>query len=416
MDFSSFTSFTSFQFDPRIVAGIETAGYTTPTPIQAQAIPAVLAGRDLLGLAQTGTGKTAAFVLPLLQRLLGGERCRPRALIVSPTRELAEQTHMAIEKLASETGFRSISIYGGVTTKSQVKTLRVLMPEIIVACPGRLLDLMEQGFITLRTIEMFILDEADQMFDMGFLPSIRKIAAALPARHQTMLFSATMPPEIRSLARQFLRNPVHAEIAIEEPLETVSHFVYHVDQGDKYELLKRILPRTGTGQTLIFTRTKHRAKKLALQLSTGGISATSLQGNLSQGQRDKAMESFRSGRVKIMVATDIAARGIDISQISQVINFDIPDTVEAYTHRTGRTGRMLHKGTALTFVTPEDGAMLRSIEKALGSPIPRRLVEDFVPSAKPVPAAASHSGHERVSRPWSGQASRPGPRKATVRV
>ncbi|MFZ2912775.1 MAG: DEAD/DEAH box helicase [Rectinemataceae bacterium] len=394
MDLSSFSS---FSFDPRVTAGIDAAGYETPTPVQAQAIPAILEGRDLLGLAQTGTGKTAAFVLPILQRLLGGDRCRPRVLIVSPTRELAEQTHNSIEKLAAETGFRSMTMYGGVTTKSQVKILRTRLPEIIVACPGRLLDLMGQGFVDLKAIEMFVLDEADQMFDMGFLPSIRKIAAALPPKRQTMLFSATMPSEIRALAREFQRDPVRVEISITKPLETVSHFVYPVAQGDKYEMLRLLLPQTEGGQALIFTRTKHRAKKLALQLSNGGHNATSLQGNLSQGQREKAMESFRSGRVKVMVATDIAARGIDISLISHVINFDIPDTAEAYTHRIGRTGRMLRKGTALTFVTPEDGAMLKTIEKAIGSPIARRSIEGFTPS--------THHEVEENSRP--AQARRP---------
>lgn len=371
--------FSSFSFDPRIMAGVTRAGYATPTPIQAQAIPPVLQGRDLLGLAQTGTGKTAAFVLPILQRLLGGERAVQRALILSPTRELAEQTHQAILKLADDTGFRSMTVYGGVTAKSQVKTLRTQFPEIVVACPGRLLDLMGQGFFDFSGIEILVLDEADQMFDMGFLPSIRKVIAALPAKRQTLLFSATMPQEIRALAREFQRDPVKVEIGAIRPAQTVSHFVYTVAQNDKLEMLKMLLPGTEADQTLIFTRTKYRAKKLAQQLSNHGHAATSLQGNLSQGQREKAMDSFRSGKARVMVATDIAARGIDISKISHVINFDIPDTVEAYTHRIGRTGRMHREGTALTFVTPEDSAMLRSIEKVLGSPIERRKVEGFVP-------------------------------------
>jgi ATP-dependent RNA helicase RhlE len=369
-------NFSSFGFDQRIASAIAAAGYEAPTPIQEKTIPATLAGKDVLGLAQTGTGKTAAFALPIFQRLLGGERCLIRALVISPTRELAEQTHQAFEMLGKDTGFRSMSMYGGVTVKSQVKTLKGRMPEIVVACPGRLLDLMGQGFVDLRSVEILVLDEADQMFDMGFMPSIKKIIAALPRAHQTLLFSATLPQEIRALARQYQRDPVRVEIGNSKPVETVSHYVSSMGQNDKYEALRSVLVEdwgsSGPGgQTLVFTRTKHRAKRLAQQLSNSGFAATSLQGNLSQGQREKAMANFRSGRAAIMVATDIAARGIDISKISRVINFDIPDTPEAYTHRIGRTGRMERKGVALTFVTPEDSSVLRQIERFIGSPIER---------------------------------------------
>ena len=330
----------------------------------------------MLGLAQTGTGKTAAFALPIFQRLLGGERCVVRALVISPTRELAEQTHQAFEMLGKDTGFRSMSMYGGVTVKSQVKTLKGRMPEIIVACPGRFLDLMGQGFVDLRSVETLVLDEADQMFDMGFMPSIKKIIAALPRAHQTLLFSATLPQEIRTLAKQYQRDPVRVEIGNSKPVETVSHYVSSMGQNDKYDALRAVLvddwgSNGPGGQTLVFTRTKHRAKRLAQQLANSGFSATSLQGNLSQGQREKAMANFRSGRAAIMVATDIAARGIDITKISRVINFDIPDTPEAYTHRIGRTGRMERKGVALTFVTPEDSSTLRQIERFIGAPIER---------------------------------------------
>lgn len=374
--------FSTFGFDPQLAANIQAAGYDTATPIQEKAIPVVLAGKDVLGLAQTGTGKTAAFALPILQRLIGGERCLPRALIISPTRELAEQTHQSFETLGKNSGFRSMSIFGGVTVKSQVKAYRTDMPEILVACPGRLLDLMGQRVVDLRTIEILVLDEADQMFDMGFLPSIKQIITALPRTHQTLLFSATLPAEIRALAKQFQRDPVRVEIGDQKPVETISHFISHISQADKYDALHSVLGKVDGGQTLVFTRTKHRAKKLALQLMKSGFGATSLQGNLSQGQREKAMASFRSGHAKIMVATDIAARGIDVTQISHVINFDIPDTPEAYTHRIGRTGRMQRKGMALTFVTPEDGTVLRSIEKHLGGPIERMTVE-FTPCAIP---------------------------------
>ena len=362
--------FSTFSFDANISANIHTADYSTPTPIQEKAIPHILAGRDVLGLAQTGTGKTAAFALPILQRLIGGPRCVARVLIISPTRELAEQTHRTFEKLAKDTGFKSMSIFGGVSTKSQIKALKNQLPEILVACPGRLLDLMGQGVIRLDTIDIIVLDEADQMFDMGFLPSIKKIILALPKTHQTLLFSATLPQEIRTMARQFQKDPVRIEIGNSKPVETVSHYVKPIGQADKYEALRYFLSGIREGQTLIFTRTKHRAKKLALQLINSGYGATSLQGNLSQGQREKSMANFRSGKAKIMVATDIAARGIDVTQISHVINFDIPDTPEAYTHRIGRTGRMLRKGVALTFVTPEDRQVLRSIEKFIGGQIP----------------------------------------------
>ncbi len=369
-------NFSSFGFDQRIAAAIAAAGYETPTPIQEKTIPATLAGKDVLGLAQTGTGKTAAFALPIFQRLLGGERCVIRALVISPTRELAEQTHQAFEMLGKDTGFRSMSMYGGVTVKSQVKTLKGRMPEIIVACPGRLLDLMGQGYVDLRSVETLVLDEADQMFDMGFMPSIKKIIAALPRAHQTLLFSATLPQEIRTLAKQYQRDPVRVEIGNSKPVETVSHYVSSMGQNDKYEALRSVLvddwgSNGPGGQTLVFTRTKHRAKRLAQQLANSGFAATSLQGNLSQGQREKAMANFRSGRAAIMVATDIAARGIDITKISRVINFDIPDTPEAYTHRIGRTGRMERKGVALTFVTPEDSSVLRQIERFIGAPIER---------------------------------------------
>ncbi|MBN2549362.1 MAG: DEAD/DEAH box helicase [Anaerolineales bacterium] len=367
-------NFDSFSFHPQINAGISAADYAAPTPIQIKAIPPILEGRDLLGLAQTGTGKTAAFVLPILQRLMDGPRGKPRALIVSPTRELAEQTHVAIKALGRRTGLRSLSIYGGVSAQPQVKALRAGV-EILVACPGRLLDLVGQKVVRLDMIEVLVLDEADRMFDMGFLPDIRRILTALPAQRQTLLFSATMPKEIRSLATDILHNPVAVEIGASRPVETVSHLLYPVDPARKSEILLALLRRTVNGQALVFTRTKHRAKKLALQLSKAGLSATSLQGNLSQSQRQHAMDGFRSGHFRVMVATDIAARGIDVSQISHVINYDMPDTADAYTHRIGRTGRMTRHGAALSLVTREDQPIIRRIENILGRTIERQPVE-----------------------------------------
>jgi len=376
-------SFENFAFHPFIQAGISSAGYSSPTPIQAQTIQPVLDGRDVLGLAQTGTGKTAAFVLPILQRLLRGPRGRLRALILSPTRELAEQTHSVIKVLGRKTGLHSVSVYGGVSAGPQIKALRG-GAEIVVACPGRLLDLMGQRVFNLNSIDVLVLDEADMMFDMGFLPDIRRIMSAITKEHQTTLFSATMPSEIRSLAMDMLKNPVTVEIGAQKPLETIKQAVYPVEQDAKYPTLLGLLEKTGSGQVLVFTRTKHRAQKLALQLSSAGVSATSLQGNLSQNQRQAAMSSFRSGRVQVMVATDIAARGIDVTQISHVINYDVPDTAEAYTHRIGRTARMERLGTALTLATREDLPMIRSIERMIGKPLKRYNKDgEELPAAPP---------------------------------
>lgn len=369
-------NFDTFSFHPQINAGISAAGYYNPTPIQLRAIPPILDGRDVLGLAQTGTGKTAAFVLPILQRLLNGARGRPRVLIISPTRELAEQTHTFITALGRQTGLRSLTIYGGVGVQPQIKGLRA-GAEIVVACPGRLLDLMGQRVVNLSSVEILVLDEADQMFDMGFLPAIRRILAALPIKRQTLLFSATMPKEIRSLANEFLRHPMTVELGSSRPVETVGHAVYPVEQTGKVELLLAILRQSGRGKVLVFTRTKHRAKKLAGQLIKAGLSAASLQGNLSQNQRQEAMDNFRSGRVKVLVATDIAARGIDVSRISHVINYDMPDTAIAYTHRIGRTGRMAKLGTALSLATQDDLPMIRTIEQLLGRSLERRRLAGF---------------------------------------
>jgi ATP-dependent RNA helicase RhlE len=357
-------NFNSFAFHPRIHSGISSAGFTTPTPIQTHTIPLILDRRDVVGLAQTGTGKTAAFVLPILQRLVDGPRGRVRALIVSPTRELAEQTHTTIGKLGRHTRIRSAAIYGGVSINRQKDVLRAGV-EIVVACPGRLLDLMGQGVINLNAVEMVVLDEADQMFDMGFFPDIRRILAALPKSRQTLLFSATMPDEIRLLANEFLHQPATVDLDVSRPVETVGHEVYRVEQAKKNELLLAILRKSGNSKVLVFTRTKHRAKKLAEQLVRAGLPAASLQGNLSQNRRQEAMDKFRSGQIRILVATDIASRGIDVSKISHVINYDLPDTAVAYTHRIGRTGRMTELGTALSFATQEDIPMVRTIERLL---------------------------------------------------
>ncbi len=368
--------FSSFQLHPRILSGVTAQGYEAPTPIQLQAIPPVLTGRDVLGLAQTGTGKTAAFVLPILQRLLPGPRGKVRALIIAPTRELAEQIHVSTGKLGGATHLKSCTIYGGVGLSPQIQKLRAGV-DIVVACPGRLLDHINQKTIDLSRLEVLVLDEADRMFDMGFLPDIRRIIRHLPAERQNLLFSATMADDIRILANDVLRDPVTVQVGHRAPANTVSHALYPVPQHLKTGLLLELLKRTDTESILVFTKTKHRAKRIGQQLEKAGYRAASLQGNLSQNRRQEALDGFRMGKHQILVATDIAARGIDVSTISHVINYDMPDTTDAYTHRIGRTGRAAKTGDAFTFVTPEDEPMVRSIERVLGNRIERCRIADF---------------------------------------
>ncbi len=369
-------SFERFSFDRRIAAGVKSMGYTTPTPIQEKAIPIVLQGRDILGLAQTGTGKTAAFVLPILQRLSQGPRGKVRALIVAPTRELAEQIHQEIVKLARDTKIRSVTIYGGVSKGPQLAALRRGV-EIVVACPGRLLDHVNAGAINLSHVEVLVLDEADRMCDMGFLPDIRRIIRQVPEKRQTLFFSATMPKDIRALADKILDAPETVQIGTTAPADTVSHALYPVPEDRRKELLAAMLRRTATGRVLIFTRTKHRARSLAVYIKKHGYRAAALQGNMSQNQRQQAINGFRKGKIDVLVATDIAARGIDVSQISHVVNFDMPDTVDAYTHRIGRTGRIGRSGEAFTFAVRGDGLMVRQIEKTLGTRLERRRLPEF---------------------------------------
>jgi ATP-dependent RNA helicase RhlE len=369
-------TFQEFNLHPAIAASIKEAGYLTPTPIQQQAIPTIMLGRDVMGLAQTGTGKTAAFALPILNRLMEGSRGQVRALIVAPTRELAEQIHESFVMLAKQTRLKSVTVYGGVNVNPQIQALKNGV-EIVVACPGRLLDHIGQGTINLSHLEVLVLDEADQMFDMGFLPDIRKILGHIPAKRQTLLFSATMPPSINKLASDILTNPITVQVGNTAPPVSVSHALYPVEQHLKTALLLELLKHTDTDSVLIFTRTKHRAKRLGEQLENAGYKAASLQGNLSQNRRQAALDGFRDGVYQILVATDIAARGIDVSQISHVVNYDIPDTPEAYVHRIGRTGRAAKTGDAFTMVCSEDTIMVRTIEKKLGVPLERRTVEGF---------------------------------------
>ena len=369
-------NFEQFNLDPRINAGIKSAGYSIPTPIQEQAIPIVLQGHDVLGLAQTGTGKTAAFMLPILQRLTQGPLGQVRALVVAPTRELAEQIHQATRDLGKRTKIRSVTVYGGVSKNKQIESLR-RGAEIVVACPGRLLDLVGDRAIDLSKVEVLVLDEADRMCDMGFLPDIRRIIKLLPQKRQTLFFSATMPDDIRELADTILVKPVTVQVGMIAPAETVSHALYPVPDGLKKNLLFAMLEETATGRVLIFTRTKRRARFLAQDLEKRRYRVSALQGNMSQNRRLEAINGFREGKYDILVATDIAARGIDVSEISHVINFDMPDTVDAYTHRIGRTGRAENNGEAFTFASQEDALMIRDIEKVLGERIDQRRLQGF---------------------------------------
>jgi ATP-dependent RNA helicase RhlE len=357
-------SFNTFGFHQVILSAVHKCGYNKPTDIQHNAIPHVLQKKDVLGLAQTGTGKTAAFVLPIIQNLLGGTSGNVRTLILTPTRELAEQIDEYVKKIANRTSLRCLSIYGGVSKNAQTLALKRGV-DIIVACPGRLLDHLGDKNLDLSSIETLVLDEADHMFDKGFLPDIRKILRFVPNRRQTLVFSATMPSDVRSLVENILTDPVTVQMGELRPISSVIHRVYHVEQEQKTELLKDILKQKEIKTALIFTRTKHRARKLALQLKGSNLNAISLQGNMSQAKRQSAMNGFKKGTYKIMVATDIAARGIDVTEISHVINYDVPDTVQAYTHRTGRTGRAQCTGTAFTFVTAADESIIKKIEKNL---------------------------------------------------
>ena len=370
-------SFQEFSLHPQVLAGVESVGYTTPTPIQEQAIPVALQGRDLLGLAQTGTGKTAAFALPILHHLATTPPKRGiRCLVLAPTRELAEQILQAFRELGQHLGIRSIAIYGGVSKGPQLAGIR-RGAQIVVACPGRLLDHMSQKDINLSQVEILVLDEADTMCDMGFLPDVRRILDQVPVERQTLFFSATMPAEIRSLAVKILKDPEMVQIGAIAPAKTVSHALYPVPDKLKRDLLLALLQQTPTGRALVFTRTKHRARTLALELAKKSFRVAALQGNMSQNARQQAMDGFRAGKFDIMVATDIAAHGIDVPEVSHVINFDFPNTADTYLHRIGRTGRAEHTGEAFTFAGADDANMVREVERELDMKIERRRLPGF---------------------------------------
>ncbi|MGQ9909936.1 MAG: DEAD/DEAH box helicase [Candidatus Flexifilum sp.] len=367
-------TFTDLPLIEPLLHAVRDAGYTTPTPIQARAIPAVLAGRDLLGCAQTGTGKTAAFALPILQRLT--ERPAPsgrgviRALVLSPTRELAAQIGDSFAAYGRYLRIKHQVIYGGVGQNPQVQGLQ-RRPEVLIATPGRLLDLMGQGYIRLASVEIFVLDEADRMLDMGFFPDVRRVIAALPTRRQTLLFSATMPEPIQELANTILHQPEFVEVTPQATtVEKIDQSLYYVSRRDKRALLLHLLNDRALRRVLIFTRTKHGANKLAEQLNEAGVRADAIHGNKSQSARERALRDFKAGRVRALVATDIAARGIDVDDVTHVINFDMPVEPESYVHRIGRTARAGAEGSAFSFCAVEERSLLRAIERLIRLTIP----------------------------------------------
>ncbi|MGB6639884.1 MAG: DEAD/DEAH box helicase [Thermoanaerobaculia bacterium] len=402
-------SFNSFNLDPSLLRAVADLGFTTPTPIQRDGLPPALEGRDVLACAMTGSGKTATFLLPLLQRLLGTKRGTTRGLVIAPTRELAAQIVEHFNHLARHTPLKAMAIYGGVAMGPQEQAFRRGV-DVLVACPGRLLDHLGRPYANLDGVEVLVLDEADRMLDMGFLPDIRRVLKRLPPLDQTLLFSATLPPPIVTLARELLRDP--AILNIERPAAPavgVRHAIYPVRHDLKPNLLLELLRRREIANALVFTRTKHRANRLTQFLETHGVACERIHGNRSQSQRTKALAGFRRGRYRVLVATDVASRGIDIEALSHVINFDVPHVPDDYIHRVGRTARAGATGEAFTFVSQEEHGELRAIERVVKKSLPRRTLDGFdyqtkptkqfeIPLAKRFPAKRSHN-RSRPGRP-----------------
>ncbi len=413
--------FNAFGLTDPLVQGILATGYTAPTEIQSQAIPIALDGHDIIGCAQTGTGKTAAFVLPILNRI-GHEKAAPRrgikSLILTPTRELAIQIEESIVAYSRFLRLRTLAIYGGVSIENQLKALRRGV-DIVVATPGRLLDHMQRGSVDFKAIEVLVLDEADRMLDMGFIRDVRKIVAALPAKRQTMLFSATISPEIKALSAGMQKSPQMIQIGRRQnPVETVTQHVYPVEKSQKIDLLLHMLQTTSMYSVLVFSRTKHGADKIKRKLDRSGIESISIHSGRSQGQRQRALDGFKSGKYQVMVATDIAARGIDVSGISHVINFDVPAFAEDYIHRIGRTGRATATGDAITFVSQDERKYLQQIEKFIGRKLHAKTFPGFVPPASPPqnekkqPAGSHRPGGKIASSP---KRPAPGSKSGSVR-
>ncbi len=397
------SSFQSLGLSDDILRAVTECGYTTPTPIQQQAIPTVMAGHDLLAAAQTGTGKTAGFTLPLLHKLSQTKTDgKPviKALILTPTRELAAQVEDNLNTYAKYTGLKSLVIFGGVGINPQISALRRGV-DILVATPGRLLDHSRQGTVDLSKIDVLILDEADRMLDMGFIHDIKKVMKLIPEKRQTLLFSATFSSEIKALSQQFMQQPKLIEVARQNAAaDTIEQRVYPVDKKRKRELLSYLIGSRNWRQVLVFTRTKHGANRLATQLTDDGLPAMAIHGNKSQGARTKALAQFKAGKLRVLVATDIAARGIDIDELPHVINFELPQVAEDYVHRIGRTGRAGSEGEAASLVCVDEHKLLRDIEKLTKNEIPREVIPGFEPdpSIKPEPIQKPRTGRPQNSR------------------
>jgi ATP-dependent RNA helicase RhlE len=406
---------------PALLRAVAEQGYTQPTPIQAQAIPVVLAGRDLLGAAQTGTGKTAGFALPLLQRLSGGAnashspaRHPVRALIVTPTRELAAQVEESVRVYGKYTSLKSALVYGGVGMQPQVDALRRGV-DVLVATPGRLLDHVQQKTVDLRQVQILVLDEADRMLDMGFIHDIRRILALLPAQRQNLLFSATFPDEIRKLAASFMKNPATVEVARRNtPAELVAQVAHPVQADQKRQLLAHLVKSNDWRQVLVFVRTKHGANRLAQQLMREGIEADAIHGNKAQNARTRTLAQFKAGSLRVLVATDIAARGLDIEALPHVVNYDMPHVAEDYVHRIGRTGRAGVEGEAVSLVSPEERPLLAAIERLMNRKVESRTVTGFqAGGSRPAPAHKPH--HRPAHQPAHQPQQQPQPRPASRR-
>ena len=382
--------FATLGLGSKLAQALKEKGYVEPTPIQAKAIPTILAGRDVIGVAQTGTGKTAAFVLPLLEKMAATPPQRTmRVLVIAPTRELVAQIEENVRAYGRHLPLRYATIFGGVGEGPQIQALRRGV-DLVVATPGRLIDLMEQRHVDFSALQVLVLDEADRMLDMGFLPAIRRIVAKTPAARQTLLFSATMSKEIEGVAKAVLKNPVLVEIgARSTPAEAVTQYVVEVSPAGKVPALIHLLKDAALESVLVFSRTKHGADRIARKLSAAGLTTATLHSNRTQGQRLQALRRFKSGDVRVLIATDIAARGIDVDGISHVINFDFPPQPEDYVHRIGRTGRAQAIGDAISFATHEDADSVKRLERFLGRGIARKMLEGYVAVAAPVPSAGA---------------------------
>jgi ATP-dependent RNA helicase RhlE len=407
-----------------LLRAVSEQGYTVPTPIQVQAIPVVLAGRDLLGAAQTGTGKTAGFALPILQRISGTAtashspaRHPVRVLIVTPTRELAAQVEESVRTYGKHVKVKSTCIYGGVGIQPQIDALRRGV-DIVVATPGRLLDHVQQKTVDLRQVEILVLDEADRMLDMGFIPDIRRILALLPTQRQNLLFSATFPDEIRKLASSFMKNPVTVEVARRNtPAELVGQVAHPVAADRKRELLAHLVKTNDWRQVLVFCKTKHGANRLAQQLEKSGIEADAIHGNKSQGARTRTLKRFKDNELRVLVATDIAARGLDIEALPHVVNYDLPHVAEDYVHRIGRTGRAGIEGEAVSLVSHEERPLMAAIERLINRPVEQRVIEGFEPGNGSSRAAQEPRRHEqRRHEPRRPEQRRPEARRPQSRT